>query len=92
MPATGEALDVWTSRECKGSPRTESTGFAFLLRFFASSRGLFSTRLQNVANFAKRSGVMVRGRWLAEKEIQERLEKIAPGFWTGRAELAGGAR
>jgi imidazolonepropionase-like amidohydrolase len=33
--------------------------------------------LQNVANFAKRSGVMVRGRWLAEKEIQERLEKIA---------------
>ena len=33
--------------------------------------------LQNVANFARRSGVMVRGRWLAEKEIQERLEKIA---------------
>jgi imidazolonepropionase-like amidohydrolase len=33
--------------------------------------------LQNLANFARRSGVMVRGRWLAEKEIRERLEKIA---------------
>ena len=33
--------------------------------------------LEDASNVAKRSGVMVRGRWLAEREIQTRLEKIA---------------
>jgi imidazolonepropionase-like amidohydrolase len=33
--------------------------------------------LDDISNVAKRAGVMVRGRWLAEKEIQERLAKIA---------------
>lgn len=33
--------------------------------------------LKDVANVARRAGVMVRGRWLPEYEIQERLEKIA---------------
>jgi imidazolonepropionase-like amidohydrolase len=33
--------------------------------------------LQNVANVSRRAGVMVRGRWLPETEIQERLAKIA---------------
>jgi imidazolonepropionase-like amidohydrolase len=32
--------------------------------------------LGDVSNIAKRSGVMVRGRWLPEGEIQERLAKI----------------
>lgn len=33
--------------------------------------------LKDVSNIAKRAGVMVRGRWLPEAEIQERLAKIA---------------
>ena len=33
--------------------------------------------LEDASNVAKRSGVMVRGQWLAEREIQARLEKIA---------------
>jgi imidazolonepropionase-like amidohydrolase len=33
--------------------------------------------LQNVGAVAKRAGVMVQGRWLTEREIQNRLEKIA---------------
>jgi imidazolonepropionase-like amidohydrolase len=33
--------------------------------------------LQNVSNMEKRSGVMVRGRWLAASEIDARLAKIA---------------
>jgi imidazolonepropionase-like amidohydrolase len=33
--------------------------------------------LADVANVAKRAGVMVRGRWLPESEIQARLQKIA---------------
>ncbi len=33
--------------------------------------------LEDGGNVAKRSGVMVRGQWLAEREIQARLEKIA---------------
>ena len=33
--------------------------------------------LEDASNVAKRSGVMVRGQWLAEREIQTRLEKIA---------------
>ena len=33
--------------------------------------------LQDVANVARRAGVMVNGRWLPESEIQARLEKLA---------------
>jgi imidazolonepropionase-like amidohydrolase len=33
--------------------------------------------LEDIGNIARRSGVMVRGRWLAEREIQSRLDKIA---------------
>jgi hypothetical protein len=33
--------------------------------------------LQNISNTERRAGVMVNGRWLSEKEIQERLEQIA---------------
>ncbi len=36
--------------------------------------------LEDVSNVADRSGVMVRGRWFAESEIQERLEAIAGGL------------
>ena len=34
--------------------------------------------LQDVANIAQRSGVMVRGRWLPSSEIDSRLAQIAP--------------
>jgi imidazolonepropionase-like amidohydrolase len=33
--------------------------------------------LKDISNIARRSGVMVRGRWLGEDEIQKRLEAIA---------------
>ena len=33
--------------------------------------------LEDVSNISRRSGVMVRGRWLSEEEIQQRLQKIA---------------
>ena len=33
--------------------------------------------LTDLGNIAKRSGVMVRGKWIAESEIQARLQKIA---------------
>ena len=33
--------------------------------------------LEDISNFARRSGVMVRGRWLSEREIQSRLDQIA---------------
>jgi imidazolonepropionase-like amidohydrolase len=33
--------------------------------------------LQNLTNITRRSGVMARGRWLSEKDIQARLERIA---------------
>jgi imidazolonepropionase-like amidohydrolase len=33
--------------------------------------------LENIGNIARRSGVVVRGRWLSEREIQSRLDKIA---------------
>ena len=33
--------------------------------------------LEDIGNIARRSGVMVRGRWLSEREIQSRLEQIA---------------
>jgi imidazolonepropionase-like amidohydrolase len=34
--------------------------------------------LQDVANIARRSGVMVRGRWLPSSELDSRLAQIAP--------------
>jgi imidazolonepropionase-like amidohydrolase len=33
--------------------------------------------LEDIDNIARRSGVVVRGRWLSEREIQSRLDKIA---------------
>lgn len=36
--------------------------------------------LENVANIARRSGVMVRGRWIPEPEIQNQLAKIAASY------------
>jgi imidazolonepropionase-like amidohydrolase len=36
-----------------------------------------SNPLEDVANVADRAGVMVRGRWLSEESIQERLAEIA---------------
>jgi imidazolonepropionase-like amidohydrolase len=36
--------------------------------------------LQDVANLARRSGVVVRGTWLPEAEIQARLAKIAASY------------
>jgi imidazolonepropionase-like amidohydrolase len=33
--------------------------------------------LDDLSNIGRRSGVMVRGRWLSEEEIQQRLQKIA---------------
>jgi imidazolonepropionase-like amidohydrolase len=35
--------------------------------------------LKDLSNVARRAGVMVRGRWLAEEEIQKRLAGIAAG-------------
>jgi imidazolonepropionase-like amidohydrolase len=34
--------------------------------------------LADVANAAKRAGVMVRGRWVTEGEIQKELSSIRP--------------
>ena len=39
--------------------------------------------LQNLANAARRSGVMVRGRWIPESEIQSRLSQIAAAYEKG---------
>jgi imidazolonepropionase-like amidohydrolase len=36
--------------------------------------------LADAGRVVRRAGVMVRGRWLPEKEIQERLEKIASSY------------
>ena len=36
--------------------------------------------LDDVGNVARRAGVMVRGRWLPEAEIQTRLARIAADF------------
>ena len=33
--------------------------------------------LADLSNIAKRSGVMVRGKWISESDIQARLQKIA---------------
>jgi imidazolonepropionase-like amidohydrolase len=39
--------------------------------------------LDSVANVARRAGVMVRGHWMTEAEIQVRLEEIATGYAGG---------
>jgi imidazolonepropionase-like amidohydrolase len=44
---------------------------------------LNSNPLQNIASVADRAGVMVRGRWIPESEIQSRLERIATAFAGG---------
>ena len=36
--------------------------------------------LQDLGNLARRSGVMVNGRWVAEREIQDRLQRLARAF------------
>jgi imidazolonepropionase-like amidohydrolase len=36
--------------------------------------------LENVANIARRAGVMVRGQWLPEQDIQNRLANIAASY------------
>jgi imidazolonepropionase-like amidohydrolase len=36
--------------------------------------------LKDITNVARLSGVMVRGRWLPQAEIQQRLEKIAAAY------------
>jgi imidazolonepropionase-like amidohydrolase len=36
--------------------------------------------LEDIGNIARRSGVVVRGRWLSEREIQSRLDKIAVAY------------
>ena len=36
--------------------------------------------LNDVANVARRAGVMVNGRWLPEAEIQARLARIAESY------------
>jgi hypothetical protein len=36
--------------------------------------------LKDISNVAKRSGVMLRGRWLSEDQIQKRLESIALSY------------
>ena len=41
--------------------------------------------LENVANVTRRSGVMVRGRWLPEPDLQARLRQIAERHATGTA-------
>jgi imidazolonepropionase-like amidohydrolase len=33
--------------------------------------------LDDIDNIARRAGVMVRGRWIPEREIQSRLDQIA---------------
>ena len=38
--------------------------------------------LDDVANIADQAGVMVRGRWLPQAEIQERLDRIAASYGT----------
>ena len=38
---------------------------------------LEASPLDDIENLAKRAGVVVRGRWIPEPEIQERLQKIA---------------
>lgn len=44
--------------------------------------------LDDVANVARRSGVMLRGRWLAEDELQSRLEELADSYGAPKAPFA----
>ncbi|MEE8585244.1 MAG: amidohydrolase family protein [Acidobacteriota bacterium] len=41
--------------------------------------------LDNIANLKRRAGVMVRGRWLPEQELQRRLEEQARTFQASAA-------
>lgn len=45
--------------------------------------------LDDIANLKRRAGVMVRGRWLPEQELQRRLEEQALSFQASRAESGG---
>jgi hypothetical protein len=38
--------------------------------------------LTSVANVQRRAGVMVRGLWLPEAELQQRLEQLAASYRT----------
>jgi imidazolonepropionase-like amidohydrolase len=42
--------------------------------------------LKDVSSIARRSGVMVRGRWLPEPEIQQRLTKLAESYRNGASQ------
>ncbi len=44
--------------------------------------------LQDVANVAKREGVMVRGRWLPEQELQKKLEDLAVSYASPKKRFA----
>ncbi|HSR50251.1 MAG TPA: amidohydrolase family protein [Acidobacteriota bacterium] len=44
--------------------------------------------LEDVAHVRQRAGVMVRGRWLSEAELQRRLEELAESF--GQSAAAAG--
>ena len=39
--------------------------------------------LQDLANAERRSGVMIRGRWIPEADIQSRLRQIAAAYEKG---------
>lgn len=41
---------------------------------------LTANPLSSIENVAKRSGVMVRGRWLSEKKLQEMMDELARAF------------
>jgi imidazolonepropionase-like amidohydrolase len=44
--------------------------------------------LQDVANITKREGVMVRGRWLPEQELQKQLENLAASYVSQKKRFA----
>jgi imidazolonepropionase-like amidohydrolase len=39
--------------------------------------------LDDVANVARRAGVMARGRWLPEKQLQAMMDELAQGYAAG---------
>jgi len=41
---------------------------------------LTANPLENIANTQKRAGVMLRGQWFAEEELQKKLEQVATSF------------
>jgi len=45
---------------------------------------LTANPFSNVENVAKRAGVMVRGRWLSEKKLQQMMEALAESFEKGQ--------